>query len=647
MGRGIRGITKHLYESHGREFQKRCYSWLKFLYPELQDAKDLGEIDKEGIDLYIFKSDKINYEKVFQCKGFEKAFGDSQLKQCAKSIKNFSKSGVWTEEYHLIINVQLNKDYSSKLLIELNQLVENKKVGKVYLLNSNSFVSYYNAELRKLILNKISESNKKFYDDYTSVMGQKFYYKNAPFVENEKSGKSPIEFISSIINNSSDKKTTSDKSTCKGKYIFLVSEFGFGKTTTLLELYHRCINDKLIPIYIPATILGNNAFSGTSSITREIFKILFDDIDSEESDKIVRFSSESMTPLLQNENSIVLMFDGLDEHLQFYKLEGLRTLFNSTSEFKATCIFSFRKSYWEERFEDFKIALAKNKMNTDYIFLVEWGDKEISDYIELFIGKNMERLNQNELSRLRHLKQLINDNLYGQFYGDIPKRPLFLEMILRDVISGDIQQRNIGELYLNYFLEKFDRDILGQFDNFTPQREMPDFSIDLLKTVLLEIHESAARSCIKNEGINYGEEAVIENLIHEKEIRLRMTHGGFSNDIGKFILVSVLTPVSRRGNMNMKLKFAHKSFMEFFIAREICKELLFNDTNSLLGGIECYGRLNYPQSILNFLSSCIEIEIKKLGNAEVKKILKQKIKDNKGKLNKTYLFLQKKFIANN
>lgn len=645
MGRGIRGITKDLYESHGRDFQKRCYSWLKFLYPELHDAKDLGEIDKEGIDLYIFKSDRINYEKVFQCKGFEKAFGDSQLKQCTKSIKTFSKSGVWAEEYYLIINVQLDKNYSGKLLIELNQLVENKKVGKAYLLNSNSFVSYYDTELRKLILNKISESNKKFYDDYTSVMEQKFYYENVPFIEDERACKSPIEFISNTIDNANNKKDTSGKSKSNGKYIFLVSEFGFGKTTTLLELYHRCINDKLIPIYIPATILSNNAFSGTSSITREIFKILFDDIDSEESDKIVRFSSESMTSLLQNESSIILMFDGLDEHLQFYKIEGLRTLFNSTSEFKAPCIFSFRKSYWEERFEDFKLALAKSRIEKDYIFLVEWGEKEISDYIELFIEKNSERLKSNEIERLNHLKEIVNNNLYEQYYGDIPKRPLFLEMILRDIISGDIQKRNISELYLNYFLEKFDRDILGQFDKFAPQREMLGFSVASLKAILIEIHECAARSCLKNENFDYGQEAIIENMIHEKDIKQRMIHFGLSNDIAVFISISVLTPVSKRGNMNMKLKFVHKSFMEFFIARIICKELLVMDTNSILGDIEYYGRYNYSDSILNFLGACVESEMKTLGIHEVKTVLKKKIKNKTSKLNNIHVYLKKRFLS--
>lgn len=638
MGRGKGGITKDLYESHGRDFQKKCYTWLNFLYPELCDAKDLGEIDREGVDLYILDYERINYEKAFQCKGFEKVFGESQFKQCSESIKTFYKSGKWANEYFLVLNVKIDNEYSNKIILELNKLVDDKKVGSALLLNSNGFVSYYDSELRKLILQKILESNKNFYDSYTSIMEQKFYYENVPFVENDVQSKSPLEFISNKLN----QPIVEIDSKLKGKYFFLVSEFGFGKTTTLLEIYHRCINENFIPIYIPITILDSNAFAGTSSITREIFKLIFGDIDLIENDKVVRFSSESMTTLLQNDSSIVLMFDGLDEHLQFYKFEGLKRLFNSTATFKSPCIFSFRLSYWEERYEDFKLALAKSKAIQDYVFLVEWKDEDISKYIELFTNKNKGNLTSEELFRLKNLQKLILSSDYDQFYGDIPKRPLFLEMILRDVISGDIKQRNISELYLNYFLNKFDRDILGQFEQFTPQRDIPNFSLDYLKRVLIEIHESAAKSCIKNTMSDNCDEAIIENNIHEKDIRNRMDHFRFSNDLGNFISISMLTPISKRGNMNMKLKFVHKSFMEFFIARILCKELL-SDTSDLIGYIPIYARLNYPKTVLNFLGCCVDTEIKTIGLVRVQQIINKKFNPYLNNQKDTFSFLKTRY----
>jgi hypothetical protein len=104
----------------------------------------------------------------------------------------------------------------------------------------------------------------------------------------------------------------------------------------------------------------------------------------------------------------------------------------------------------------------------------------------------------------------------------------------------------------------------------------------------------------------------------------------------------MLTPISKRGNMNMKLKFVHKSFMEFFIARILCKELLAN-VHDIIGYIPSYARFNYPKTVLNFLGSCIDAEIKDIGLAEVKKILKKKIMANGTNQNEIFIFLKKKF----
>lgn len=631
MGRGIRGITRDLYESHGRDFQKQCYNWLKFIHPEILDAKDLGEIDREGVDLYILDSSREYYLKAFQCKGFEKSFDDSQLKQCSKSIEAFLKAGVRTKEYYLVVNVQLNKEFSEKLLKELNNLVESKVAENVFLLNSNAFVTYYNKQLKATILEKILESNKTFYDDYTSIMEQNFYYEAVPFLQNETTSFSPLKFIKAEINNCIEREV-------KGQYYFLASEFGFGKTTTLLQLYKQLIKEDYIAIYIPVTTLKSNAFYGTSGLTREIFRILFNDIEFDESDKILKFSSESMTSLLQNEKKIILMFDGLDEHLQFYKLEGLRALFNSTAEFKATCIFGFRKSYWEERFEDFKLALSKSKNKITSIFLIEWTENNISEYIDMFKIENSISLKESEMSHLKELQLLINDNQYGKYYGDIPKRPLFLQMIIRDVLSDKIKHLNIGELYFSYFKEKFFRDIQGQFESFTPQREVPEnYGVDYLFHVMMEIHESVAGYCIKNEIHNINEAALIENTIHEKDIRMILDKYDLTKNLSKFITLSVLTPISKRGNMNMRLKFVHKSFLEFFIARRVSSELLI-DTSSWFGGIQHYCRYEYPDSILNFIGACLETEIKHRGVDKVKIAIENKIR-NRAKLTTLHLYL--------
>ena len=121
---------------------------------------------------------------------------------------------------------------------------------------------------------------------------------------------------------------------------------------------------------------------------------------------------------------------------------------------------SFRKSYYEERDYDFQLALPKSRKIQDKIFLIEWESQHILKYVEEYKKLNKLGLTEASLIQIDKFIQIIKDNKYEVYYGDIPKRPLFLEMILRDIESGDIQKRTISELYLNYFLEKFEREAL-------------------------------------------------------------------------------------------------------------------------------------------------------------------------------------------
>lgn len=631
MGRGKRGIYKDFYESHGRDFQKRCYEWLNFLYPDLIDAKDLGEIDNEGVDLYILDSDKENYLKAFQCKGFEKSFGESQLKQCIKSIQKFLTSGIKSEEYYLIINTQVNSDYSKKLIEALDSLRKGGVAKLVKLINAKSFIDLFNGEFQKLIIQKAKESNLKFYTDYDNLMGQGFYFEDVPFVSNNVEKERPLKYLSEKAYDSSTISINLINKQ-KGKYFFLISEFGFGKTTTLLELYKTYVVNGLTPIFIPAGVLDSNAFGATSTIAKEIFKVLFEGEDVIDSEKVVRFSGESMTALLENNSNIILLFDGLDEHLQFFKLEGLKRLFNSTANFKAPCIFSFRQSYWEEHHEDFRLALSKTKADIEYIFLKEWNNEHISKFVTIFESTQSTILTASEIIRIDEFVGIVDNDLYKKYYGDIPKRPLFLKMILRDIIGDKIKAQNISGLYEDYFKEKFERDIQGQFASFEPQREIDsNFSVSYLLQVMLSIHEAAAMACITNDvNFNTRELAIIENIVHEKEIRRLLELNKLGSNLAHFINLSVLTPVSRRGNMNMRLKFVHKSFMEFFIAKGLIQRLfIYAHSQNMFRFLppECY--YDYPNSILDFVKGLTDNIIKEIGRVNFENVI-QKILQNVG-----------------
>jgi hypothetical protein len=602
------GIFKDFYGSSNRAFQINCFEWLSYLFPYLRDTVQLGEIDKEGIDLYLLKKDS-SYKKIYQCKGFEKAFNKSQLKQCITSINSFIKSKSKTEEYFLIINNEVNAEFENILSNELNKIIDLGLAKSANLLTPTKFKEYYNAALNKIILQEINKSNKRFYDSYTTIMEQRFYLEGVPFIIQDKASKGPLTFLAKKIAHPSN---LSDISIGDHNF-FVISEFGFGKTSLLLQLYHKLINSGYIPIYIPASAFADKAFNSSISFTKELFKVVVQ-LDLGDESKFLKYAAQAMANLLKSSPNIVLLFDGLDELIALYKKDSLRILFQSVHNYASPCIFSLRQAFWEDRFENFQFAMESTKKDAAKLFLTEWKEEEIIQYLDVFIKKSSPD-KKNNFDHIRELRNLIAMGNYHHYYGDIPKRPLFLEMIVRDVLNGSIKQRNIAELYLNYFIEKFKRDIRGQLKRNAPQRELPDESLDAIVVALLEIHDSAAASCVKNPSFWEGG-LLIENIIHEREIKLRLKMHGFPEDITKFLLLSVLTPVSKRGNQNLRLKFVHKSFMEFFLARVILKEIL-NDFQF----IQWHSNSEYPAPILNFLKALIETEIKEKGEQTVKAII--------------------------
>src|SRR5258706_9148166 len=68
-------------------------------------------------------------------------------------------------------------------------------------------------------------------------------------------------------------------------------------------------------------------------------------------------------------------------------------------------------------------------------------------------------LNHGASARIGHLIATLEDGAYATYYGDIPRRPLFLRMIVDTVASGDIHRLRRAELFLEWALLKVKRDI--------------------------------------------------------------------------------------------------------------------------------------------------------------------------------------------
>jgi hypothetical protein len=401
----------------------------------------------------------------------------------------------------------------------------------------------------------------------------------------------------------------------------IISDFGFGKTSLLLQFFLMLINEGYIPLFLPVSSFRNNTFTNTSNIAKEVFRTVTQ-LDLE-NDKILKFSAESMDNLFKTNPKIIIMFDGLDEHRDLYHHESLKTLLESSINWVSPTIFSFRKSFRDERNAEFQIPIntryRRHNVRTE-IFLTEWNAENIKNYLKLFEKNNFTLLNEEQKLTLQKFSNLIDTNEYEHYYGDIPKRPLFLEMIVRDILSDKIKQTNLSKLYYNYFSEKFERDLTGQIIGVSPKRHLPEKGIEATRMSLIQIHEEIARECIKQDMEGDSKRLSIENVVKEESINNILKECDFILDIGKFLIVSILIPISGRTNYGLRIRFAHTSFLEYFIARVLLKDFYDQKIDQ-----RSYSEFEFPIPVLNFLRSMIETE--KRENRKYFQMMLDKYKD--------------------
>jgi diguanylate cyclase (GGDEF)-like protein len=124
----FRDFKSKLKSESRYSYQHLIYDILKPLSIDLRYARDLGVLDKNGIDL-VDIDNKDNYIQVIQCKGFEKAsFGKASFEQCKKSIKSrwFKfKSATFFEFYLLIFVVRL----TSLMILDIDKF---KSINDTY-----------------------------------------------------------------------------------------------------------------------------------------------------------------------------------------------------------------------------------------------------------------------------------------------------------------------------------------------------------------------------------------------------------------------------------------------------------------------------------------------------------------------------------
>jgi hypothetical protein len=570
-------------------------------YPAGLESMPMKEVDQGGIDFYTLAADHDKIMDAFQCKGFEVSeFDERQLAQCLGSIESFKQSRYTTCSYYLIVNRIVKGQFRSKLEDSLQGLVASGKTKAAKLLDLEAFLKLVflrvQREMRAQVAAIFRDSFAAFMAEHRERMQENFYATDVPFqVEGETAPReNPLKFIEeqnvSVALNKNNKRT----------WTFIVGEFGYGKTSLLLQVAAGLERQRIACLYLPIAQFHETAFVGEKEFLWDVLAILRrEDVSRQDERNQVQLAA--LKELLKKEKRIVLLLDGLDEHPACYREDGLARMFGCIKSFNSTCLFSVRKEFIEDRSGLFRHALRGTFRHDSFtLFLQQWGNPLVLQFARRW-GRNA--VDKGSRERVRQFEAAVETGDYTRFYGDIPKRPLFLKMVLSDVAERGVRRCNLAELYLRCLRGKFLADRDTSTNNPKVRRPIGmEEDYDYVCGRLFDIMTRVAGTMWTTEN----SEVRLQPIVEESVVRAIIAEvAGDGLNLASVLLNSVLVPFGKRrlqGSGALTITFAHRSFQEFFLARHVVEKLLSaaSDQTAVFAS-------RLPEEVTGFIEGLISI----------------------------------------
>lgn len=586
-------LNAKLFSASGNAFAATCGEVLRIVYTDLITAPKHGKLRAAEIAFYTLDGSLEGaIALAFTCSACETNFDEQALAECLHKITSFRSSPTHASHYYLLLNRPIKTpEVRHRLTQALDTLIESGHVDGCTILDQQQLIDFVSAHMRSVLSDAVLAANVRFRTDYRRRMDQHFYERGIPFiVDNERVPRNDVcEYIGTHVLPRYDGRSNAR---C---WIFVISEFGFGKTSLLLNIPDQLVSKSFI--YIPVAQLPRIAFTSQSALVQAILEIILEAKVNTKASLRDKFMVMVFTLMLRESHDIVILFDGLDEHHVSYRKDGILTMFRCITTFQPNIIFTIRKELTDDRAGDLRAAQSdpglKQRPDAVNIYLSEWEKELIIAYLEDYM--ETAACSDAGMANLRELDALVREDKYDAYFGDIPRRPLFLKMLADDVRSDGVKARDIAQIYEVYLSRKFSIDretsVLLPRDG-RPLRTRADN--EYIVAVIFKILTRAAGQMYE---IDNGGHLVLSNYITEEAIIkiIKETCDIFEN-LSEVLMHSVLVPFDQRSGADFKVKFAHKSFQEYFLALFVF--------DHIAGDVErdaMFAEYTYPRAVVNFL----------------------------------------------
>jgi hypothetical protein len=580
-------LNQNLAVSTGDDFQRKIIPLLKTISMDLVETPRLKHYDRAGLD---FISSPFNnpIDIAFQCKGFsvpEDQLGDSQISQCEKSINKFISSDLRVNKYFLVHNRDgRNQQFRIEISKLLNKITSSGKAKEAILLDRIKFLEYSFKGMTNHVSNILKKGNYSILpidtiNEFEPINQVPLKYSELTF------NKLKLHSASAPKSRVADPADWLNKH-CAEALVVLIGEFGFGKTTTLRRIINKK-NNNYGYFFVPGAIIDATVIGSKDFFLRCInLNKLLNDFEETDKPTATLLLRPVLEEILKNKNSLFyLLIDGIDESSFLCRGGGLQYLFNILHDVKIPTILTMRTEYWNLRQSELSVAFSTEgelshhtRTKVHLAELTPWNIKEITELTHRY--RNSLSNDSKSLPARNNIDCLLNclnSDRFAKVYSDIPKRPLFLRMLLDDCAKNGMADYKMGraELMYDWTITKIKRDFHDPILKGGKGRTTIACDDKSLDDLLPIIWKSMAFASYKMTSIN-NSEIILESSCDIDDILYFLKHTCLLSQpdpIG-LVLNSLLQPIENSNPISEKrVRFAHRAFQEFFLALYIDKNM--------------------------------------------------------------------------
>jgi hypothetical protein len=568
-----RKIQQELGVKTADDFERSSLRLLRLIWPAMINTPRRRKFDIAGADLLVW-SDTPPFPVVVQCKGWEVSddeLGPSQIAKCKKSIESFVNGGLEAERYILVHNrTGKNELFRTTVQKELEKLVQLGLVKSAELWTRQQLAQEAFEALYKRFIEQAPQTNLNYHNIFHEMEQVRWEPIEQVPLTSRLLKVDQYRLVASSLEENKTADPCEEMLSAAEKMAILIGPAGFGKSTAAFRLTQR---DASRFIYIPAASITNDVRTTTDLFRQAISCAdLLKDSLPEDYPLHETIAREVIALTLKNERvPLTVIFDGLDESVLFNKKGGLQHLMNIIKDdVRGPVILTARSEYWHRKEADFSTSFGitgtKVPRRVRDILLIELQEWDESKMLELLARFRGQSLSGEQSERLDKLEALIKSGEYSKFYGDIPRRPLFLRFIIDTVLEKDPHQVSRTELFYEWICQKILRDI-GNPQQFGGSR-VPIASENsdgaTIELAFLAMTKAAAL-------MTQTEQGTLQLLPSCNQDDLLASHPrleAITDPVG-LVLNSLLVPIRAALGEGTRLGFAHRSFQEYFLARAI------------------------------------------------------------------------------